>query len=73
VHCPTDRHKGNQTCRNHHKNGDQGRKKKNRGNEPIQIIIDIYMEMSQGNSLCSYIKQTIMSFFFFYKIREQEG
>jgi hypothetical protein len=26
----------------------------------------IYMEMSQGNSLCS-------SFFFFYKIKEQEG
>jgi hypothetical protein len=32
------------------------------------------MEMSQGNSLCSYLKQTKMSFFsFFYKIGEQEG
>jgi hypothetical protein len=32
------------------------------------------MEMSQGNSLHSYLKQTKMSFFFFfYKIREQEG
>jgi hypothetical protein len=28
------------------------------------------MEMSQGNSLCSYLKQTKMSFF---KSREQEG
>jgi hypothetical protein len=28
------------------------------------------MEMSQGNSLCSYLKQTKMSFF---KNREQEG
>jgi hypothetical protein len=32
------------------------------------------MEMSQGNFLCSYLKQTKMSFFFlFYKIREQKG
>jgi hypothetical protein len=31
------------------------------------------METSQGNSLCSYLKQTKMSIFFFYKIREQEG
>jgi hypothetical protein len=31
------------------------------------------MEVSQGNSLCSYLKQTKMSFFFFYKIRELEG
>jgi hypothetical protein len=29
------------------------------------------MEMSQGNSLCSYLKQTKIPFFFFYKIREQ--
>jgi hypothetical protein len=35
----------------------------------------MHMEMSQGNSLCSYLKQTKLSFlfFFFYKIREQEG
>jgi hypothetical protein len=26
------------------------------------------MEMSQGNSLCSYLKQTKMTFYFFYKI-----
>jgi hypothetical protein len=30
------------------------------------------MEMSQGNSPNSYLNQTKMSFFFFYKIREQE-
>jgi hypothetical protein len=33
----------------------------------------MYMEMSQGNSLCSYLKSTKLSFFFFYKIVEQEG
>jgi hypothetical protein len=33
------------------------------------------MEVTQGNSLCSYLKQAKMSFLFslFYKIREQEG
>jgi hypothetical protein len=31
------------------------------------------MEMSQGNSLCSYLKKTEMSLFFLYKIGEQEG
>jgi hypothetical protein len=41
--------------------------------EPILVIIHINMEMSQGNSLCSYLKQTRMSFFFIYKIGEQEG
>jgi hypothetical protein len=46
--------------------------KKNKGNEPVQDIIHKYMEMSQGNSLCSYLKQKCY-FFFFYKIREQEG
>jgi hypothetical protein len=40
------------------------RKKKNRGDESIQVIMHIYMEMSQGNSLCSYLKQTKMSLFF---------
>jgi hypothetical protein len=50
--------------------------KKNRGHETIQVIIHIYMEMSQGNSLHSYLKQEKMPFFFsffFYEIREQEG
>jgi hypothetical protein len=51
--------------------------KKNRGDEPIGVIIHIYMKISQGDAPCSYLylKQAKMSFFsfFFYKIREQEG
>jgi hypothetical protein len=51
--------------------------KRNRGDKPVGVIIHIYMEKSQGNSLCSYfyLKQAKLSFFsfFFYKIREQEG
>jgi hypothetical protein len=51
--------------------------KKNRGNNPIEVIIHIYMEISQGNSLSSYLynKQAKMLFFsfVFYKIGEQEG
>jgi hypothetical protein len=39
----------------------------------IQVIIHIYMEMSQGNSLYSYLKQTKNVFCFFYKMGEQEG
>jgi hypothetical protein len=45
--------------------------KKNRGDEPIGVITHIYMEMTQGNPLCSYLKQTKI-FFFLLKIREQE-
>jgi hypothetical protein len=37
--------------------------KKNKG-EPIQVIIHIYMEMSQGNSLCSCHKQAKNGFLF---------
>jgi hypothetical protein len=44
-----------------------------RGDKPVGFIMLINMEMSQGNSLCSYLKQTRMSFFFIYKIGEQEG
>jgi hypothetical protein len=36
--------------------GDYGRKGKNGGDEPIWVIIHSYMEMSQGNSLFSYLK-----------------
>jgi hypothetical protein len=57
---------------------------KNREDEQIWVIIyniciyiyiyiyiyDIYLEMSQGNSLYRYLKQTKMSF---VKNREQEG
>jgi hypothetical protein len=54
--------------------------KKNR-DEPIGVIMHIYMEIPQGSSLCSYLylKQAKMSFFFFffffffYKIEEKEG
>jgi hypothetical protein len=31
---------------------DYGRKKKNRGDEPIWAIVYIYMEMTQRNFLC---------------------
>jgi hypothetical protein len=31
------------------------------------------MEVPQGKSLCSYLKQATMSFFFIHKIREQVG
>jgi hypothetical protein len=43
--------------------------KKNRGHEPNQVIIHIYMGMSKGNSLCTILKQEKMSFFS-YKIDE---
>jgi hypothetical protein len=36
---------------------DSSRKKKNRGDEPSQAIIHIYMEEPEGNSLCSYLLQ----------------
>jgi hypothetical protein len=56
--------------------------KKIREDEPTGVITHLYMEIPQGNSLCSYLylKQANMScfsfsffFFFFCKIREQEG
>jgi hypothetical protein len=36
-------------------------------------IVPIYMEISQRNSLCSYLEQTKMSLFFIYKVEKQEG
>jgi hypothetical protein len=42
---------------------DKGRKKKNRGDERIRVIIHTYVEMSQKNSLHSYLKQTKCLFF----------
>jgi hypothetical protein len=54
--------------------------KKNRGDEPIIIIIHIYMDMSQGYFLCSYLylkkgKISFHSSFFycFYKTGERKG
>jgi hypothetical protein len=39
--------------------------KKNREDEPVGVIIHIYMEISQENFLCGYhyLKQEKMSFF----------
>jgi hypothetical protein len=37
--------------------------------KPIWVIMHIYLEMSQGNSLYSYLKQNV----FFFKNGEQEG
>jgi hypothetical protein len=45
----------------------RNRKKKNRGDKPIWTKIHIYMEISQGNSLYSYLKQKKSSFFSFIK------
>jgi hypothetical protein len=41
--------------------------KKNTGDEPIRVIIHIYLGISQGNSLCSYLyyKQITTLFFLF--------
>jgi hypothetical protein len=45
----------------------------------MYVIVHTYMELSQGNSLCSYLylRQAKMSsfflFFFLYKTEEQEG
>jgi hypothetical protein len=58
--------------------------KKIRGDKPIWLIIHIFMQISQENSLGSYLypsklKCQVCLFvcflfsFFFYKIREQEG
>jgi hypothetical protein len=33
------------------------------GDEPIWVIIHIYMEISQWNTLYNYVKETKMSFF----------
>jgi hypothetical protein len=33
----------------------------------------IYMEISQGNSLCTILNQQKCHFYFFYKIKEQKG
>jgi hypothetical protein len=41
------------------------------GDEPIWVIIHFYREMSQGNSLYNYLKQTKLSYYFaFTKVQE---
>jgi hypothetical protein len=51
--------------------------KKHSGDEPLGVVVNLYMGMSQRSSLHRYLylKQAKMSFFsvFPYKIREQEG
>jgi hypothetical protein len=46
---------------NHHK---KEAKDVNRGNESICVVIHTYIEMSQENSLYSYLKQAKISYFF---------
>jgi hypothetical protein len=48
--------------------------KKNRGDEPVRVIIHIYVE-SHKETRCVAIlnKQKCHIFIFFYKIGEQEG
>jgi hypothetical protein len=49
--------------------------KNNREDEPIWLTIHIYMEMSQGDFLCSYVKQAKMLFkkIFFLQNRRAGG
>jgi hypothetical protein len=42
--------------------------KKIRGNKPVGAIIHIYVEISQENTLCSYL-QNFLIFYFSFKIR----
>jgi hypothetical protein len=62
--------------------GDSGGLNSTRRDEPIGVVIHIYIETTQGNSLCSYLylklsKTSYFFFyllcFFFYKVGEQEG
>jgi hypothetical protein len=41
--------------------------------EPNRPVIHMYMEMSQRNSLCSYLNTQKCHLFFYYKIGAQEG
>jgi hypothetical protein len=50
-----------------------GRRKKDGGDEPIQVIIHTHMEMSQGNSLYSHLKQTKCHFFLLLQSQRTEG
>jgi hypothetical protein len=47
--------------------------KKNRVDEPIQAILHIYMEMSQGKSLCSHLKQAKKTLFCFTKSENKKA
>jgi hypothetical protein len=56
----------------YHKKGTkvERRKEKSRGDEPIWVIIYMYSEISQCNSMYNSLKQTKMPFFL--KNREQK-
>jgi hypothetical protein len=47
-------------------------KEESRGNEPDWAIKHIYMEVPQGNSLCSFLKQANMYLFFLSENRRAE-
>jgi hypothetical protein len=47
--------------------------KKKNGEELICVVIHICMEMSEGNSLCSYLKQAKMSFCFLIQNQRTGG
>jgi hypothetical protein len=53
--------------------------KKIRGDKPIWVIIHTYIEISQGNSLCSYLYLKlkchvfILSFLFFLLYNQRRG
>jgi hypothetical protein len=49
--------------------------KKNRGDEPIGVMIHIYTEISQGNHLCSYLylKQEKKASFFIFSSTKSEN
>jgi hypothetical protein len=47
--------------------------KKNKGDEPIPVIVHMNMEISQGNSLCSYVKQVKLSMFFLFSSTKMEN
>jgi hypothetical protein len=44
---------------------------KNVGDKPVWFIIHIYMEVSQGNSLSSYLDKQRCLFFFLRRSEEQ--
>jgi hypothetical protein len=55
-----------------HKKRTKVERRKNRGYEPIWDIIHIYMEISQGNSLCSYLEENC-HFFSFTKLEDKRA
>jgi hypothetical protein len=44
-----------------------------RGDKPSEVIIHSYMEISQGNSLCSYLYLKLKCFLFFFLWHQTTG